>query len=107
MGTLFGGGRQLSSRLALAHFPVQLLGIVFLRVPLRLFLGLLNVAPFALVDVAGLFDLLAAALGLDEFLRRFAIVAVGRLVAFAFVAGGAAHGDCSSFASDLQGKTPA
>src|SRR5262245_41231632 len=63
---------------------------------LRLFLGALDVSLLVRVDVAGLLDLLAAALGLDEFPGRFAIVAIGGLVAFAFVARGLAHGFRSS-----------
>jgi len=54
-------------------------------VTLRLFLGTLDVALFVGVDVAGLLDLLATARGFDELLRRFALVAIGALVAFAFV----------------------
>ncbi|NJO12537.1 MAG: hypothetical protein HC872_02715 [Gammaproteobacteria bacterium] len=67
----------------------------------------LDLALFLLVHVAGLLDFLAAALGLDELLGRFAVVAVGRLVAFTFVARGLPMASVSSLTVGVVKKNAA
>src|SRR4051812_21078727 len=69
----------------------QFFRIVFLSARLRLLFGLADLSLFAFAHLSSVADLALAAFGFDKFRRRLAIVAICRLVAFAFVLGRGTH----------------